>query len=284
MEKISLYIPCYNAGRTLGACLEAALRQSLPPEEVLVVDDGSTDASVSVAGRYPVRVIRLKENRGLGHARNTAFFEARNSLVAALDADCVAGREWLARLAAHFRDSGIVAAGGRLLEKEVTLADKWRAVHMAQSWGEEMVFDPPFLFGSNTLLRKSAVIDAGLYDPALRTNFEDVDISRRLVKRGRIVYDPGACCEHIRTDSPVSVVVSYCRWNSREINPAGNSVFSRALKPFLRYAGLARRTLLSDLVHARFGFLALDFLFILFYPALGLRKLIYDRKSENSQE
>jgi hypothetical protein len=85
---ISAVIPSYNVAAYLGQALDSVLGQTLPPLEVIVVDDGSTDASAAVAESYgpPVRVIRQK-NQGPSIARNRGLDEARGEWVAFLDGD-----------------------------------------------------------------------------------------------------------------------------------------------------------------------------------------------------
>jgi glycosyltransferase involved in cell wall biosynthesis len=96
---ISIITPCYNGARFLNATLRSALAQSRPPLEVLVVDDGSTDDSASIAESFgpPVRVIR-QSNQGESAARNHALAEARGTHVLFLDADDLLEPEALERL------------------------------------------------------------------------------------------------------------------------------------------------------------------------------------------
>lgn len=86
--KVTIAIPCYNAERWLRPCLESALAQTGVEPEVIVVDDGSTDTSVSIAREFGDR-IRLLEggHRGATHARNLALAEATGEWVQFLDAD-----------------------------------------------------------------------------------------------------------------------------------------------------------------------------------------------------
>ena len=211
MEKVSLYIPCYNARRYLKECLEGVLRQTCKIDEILVIDDGSTDGSLAIARNYPVRVIRHNRNKGLAAVRNTAFKESRNDLVAALDADCLADPEWLEGLMRCFDNKDIVGAGGRLLEKNTAgLADKWRLAHMKQDWGNDVVYDPLFLYGNNSVLRKSAVKKAGFYNERFKSNYEDIDLSSRIYACGsRMVYQPAALVEHLRQDTLRSILKGY---------------------------------------------------------------------------
>jgi glycosyltransferase involved in cell wall biosynthesis len=85
---VSIIITCYNYAEFLGEAIESALRQTYRPLEVIVVDDGSTDDSVAVASRYPVRLIAQK-NRGLSAATNVGVRVAHCEYVMRLDADDV---------------------------------------------------------------------------------------------------------------------------------------------------------------------------------------------------
>ena len=85
---ISVVIPVYNGARFLGPAIRSTLLQTLPPDEVIVADDGSDDDSAGIAGNFgdPVRVLRLP-HRGGAAALNSALAEARGDILAFLDAD-----------------------------------------------------------------------------------------------------------------------------------------------------------------------------------------------------
>jgi glycosyltransferase involved in cell wall biosynthesis len=86
---VSVLIPCHNAVRWVGACLESVLAQSWPSLEIIVVDDGSTDASAACVSLFEPRGVRLirTPNRGAAAARNRAFAESRGAFIQFLDAD-----------------------------------------------------------------------------------------------------------------------------------------------------------------------------------------------------
>ncbi|HET8650036.1 MAG TPA: glycosyltransferase family 2 protein [Gemmatimonadales bacterium] len=92
-HSISAVIPCYNAGAYLREAIESVLAQSRPVDEILIVDDGSTDDSPRIAEEYArrcgVRVIRSLTNCGNAAARNLAIRQATGDLLAWLDADDV---------------------------------------------------------------------------------------------------------------------------------------------------------------------------------------------------
>src|SRR5215470_7074334 len=111
MIKITGYTPAYNASKYLARTIQGLLSQTHPFDEVLVIDDGSTDDSASIASRYPeVRVVRHEKNKGLAAARNTAFSVARNDLIASVDADVVASPTWIATLLPHLDDPKVAGA------------------------------------------------------------------------------------------------------------------------------------------------------------------------------
>src|SRR5882672_136402 len=84
---ISIVIPCYNQAHFLAEAIESVLAQIWPADEIIVVDDGSTDNPGQVAARYPqVRCIR-QENQGLPGARNTGLRESHGDYLVFLDAD-----------------------------------------------------------------------------------------------------------------------------------------------------------------------------------------------------
>ncbi len=138
---MSVYIPAYNSAEFLSRAIDGLLAQTIPANEILVIDDGSRDSTAEIAARYPaVTLIRHPHNIGLGAARNTGFRTARNELVASLDADCVPDPGWLAGLVRHFDDPKVAGVGGRLIEgNQRTVADRWRRAHMPQEWGDRTI-------------------------------------------------------------------------------------------------------------------------------------------------
>jgi glycosyltransferase involved in cell wall biosynthesis/peptidoglycan/xylan/chitin deacetylase (PgdA/CDA1 family)/SAM-dependent methyltransferase len=84
---ISVIVPCYNQAHFLTEAIESILSQAYPHYEIVVIDDGSTDNTAEVAGRYPgVRCLR-QENRGLAAARNTGLRKSNGDYLVFLDAD-----------------------------------------------------------------------------------------------------------------------------------------------------------------------------------------------------
>jgi len=264
--KIALYVPCFNAEKTIQACLSAVLHQSRPADDILVIDDGSTDMTVKIASSFPVRIIKHAKNLGLAVARNSAIKNTNAKLIASLDSDCKPDKDWLKHLAKRVNSSNVAGAGGQTVEANASsVFDSWRAVHMKQHWGNSKKTNPPFLFGSNTLFRRDLLLKVGTYKEEYRNNFEDVDISNRLRKKGyNLVYEPRAIVGHLRKDDLPSLLNNFWKWNFAYYIKEGfyrnPERFAFKIKDNI---GLSNRFLEEDLENKRYELIYLDFLIAL---------------------
>jgi glycosyltransferase involved in cell wall biosynthesis len=115
---ISVVTAVYNGAKFLGATLDSVMRQACPPGEVIVVDDGSTDASPDIAAGFgpPIRVLRCA-HRGEASALNAGLVEARGELLAFIDADDLWDNQNLAQQSAALAsDLSIEAVFGRVVQ------------------------------------------------------------------------------------------------------------------------------------------------------------------------
>ena len=206
-------IPCYNGSVYVGTVIESVLRQNRPADEVLVVDDGSTDGSAEIIGRYPVRLLRHSGNRGLAVARNTAIEAATGDVILFIDADAVADADLVTVLLSGYDTPEVGGVGGQGVEANTySLADRWRARHASQSHGDKPR-DVEFLYGLCMSFRLSVLREVGGFNPAFRTNAEDVDVSLRLRRAGyRLRYLPDARVYHQRTDDEASLKRAMAAW------------------------------------------------------------------------
>jgi hypothetical protein len=103
-QRISIIIPAYNEERHLADCLDSVVAQTSLPDEVVVVDNNSTDQTVAIAARYPfVKLIR-EPKQGIVYARDAGFNAATGTILARTDADVVLPPDWVARLHAFYAD------------------------------------------------------------------------------------------------------------------------------------------------------------------------------------
>lgn len=201
---LSVVIPCRDAAGTVGEQLEALTRQRWDGSwEVLVADNGSTDASVAVAHsfreRLPgLRVVDASERRGPGHARNRGAAEATGDALLFTDADDRVGEGWLAAMGRALGEHDLVAAryDATLLNPEPVA----RSRANPQERGLIPYDYPPFLphAGGSSLGVKRRLHEAvGGFDEELPA-LEDTDYCWRIQLRGTpLVLAPGAVV-HIR--------------------------------------------------------------------------------------
>jgi len=244
--RITAAVPCYNAERFIADCIQSLLDQSRPPDEILVVDDGSTDRSaeiISNVGRafqpvdvgrafqpvhagstsqpvdvgrafQPVcKLITLDKNMGVAHGRNVLTKEASGDIIVFIDADAVADPNLIRELEACY-EAGVDGVGGRAIEAAGdSLADRWRRLHACQGHGEEFKPSVDFLWGVCSSYRREVLLEVGGFDERFRTNGEDAEMGFRLNEVGkRLVYTPDAIVHHQRTDTVISLCKMMYRW------------------------------------------------------------------------
>lgn len=198
--KASVIVPAYNAASTLGDCLASLRTLDYPNYETIVVDDGSTDSTAQIAEQAGARTIRL-EHRGLAAARNAGVEAASGEIIAFIDADARADRDWLYHLVETIARRDAAAASGPNFAPTPASA---RAAAMAVAPGlprEVRAGDADLaqLCGCNMALSKAALAKIGGFDPAFTTAGDDVDLSWRLTASGEtLAYAPGAVVIHER--------------------------------------------------------------------------------------
>jgi len=262
---ISLYIPAYNAADTLKPCLESVSRQSVQPDEVIVVDDGSKDNTAKIARQAGVRVIRHQRNRGVAAARNTAIRAAKGDFIASLDADLVARRDWLRTMLANFNGRRKIAGCcGRVIEKHTdTIADRWRAVHMKLNFGMRRSYTLRWLYCGISLIRRESFESVGLFDERCRWAYEDVDLSDRLRQADHaLLYDPAGMAYHLKRSKPGNVIRGFWGyWAAKnEMQGAYKSLRTAAKLMVERQMGIASYRIAEDIRHRRDELLPLDLL------------------------
>lgn len=235
--KVTAAIPCFNGASFLGGAIESLLAQTRPADEILVIDDGSTDGTPGVASSYPVALVQHRHNKGLAAARNTAISRAQGDIVAFLDVDAYAAPDWLRALLSGYEEQ-VGGVGGQGIEANIlSLADRWRRAHASQTHGQQEK-DVPYLPGLCMSFRRDAVERVGGFDLAFRTNGEDVDIGMRLTAAGyRLRYMPQARVYHQRTDDEASLKRTMAAWYSG----AYRARKANHRHPWMLFAGTLRR-------------------------------------------
>jgi hypothetical protein len=199
---VTVVVPAFNAHATLGETLASVAAQTYRALEILIVDDGSTDATAQIAedfclGEPRARLIR-KENGGVASARNQGIAEARGDWVAPVDADDLwhpakIERQVAAALAAP-ELPGFVYCWFRVIDEAghiIGAGEQWRVEGRAL---RQLVYRNVVGNGSGLLLSRAAALEAGGYDESLRARgaegCEDVSLQLQVARRHPVAVVP----------------------------------------------------------------------------------------------
>lgn len=201
----SVVIPAYNAASTLNACLGALADQSLPREkyEILVVDDGSRDATQQTVASFGARLL-TQPHKGPAAARNLGVRESQGDIVLFTDADCEPSPHWIEALVRAFKDPEVAGAKGIYATRQKTLIARFVQLEYEDKYDKmkrEHYID--FVDTYSAAYRKEVLLREEGFDPAFpRASGEDVDLSYRLSRRGhKLVFTPEAVVYHRHVDT-----------------------------------------------------------------------------------
>ena len=180
---LTIVIPAYNEESYLKQCLEAISRQTVMPDEVIVVDNNSTDKTAAIARSFPFVRVMIEKRQGLYHSRQTGMEAATTDIIARIDADTVVDSHWVETIKEAFTDPAVQALSGPVGYHDMPFPDFVKKVEdlclrLARVGQYE------FLMGANMALRQSAwqlVSDNLCNEPFL---FEDIDIAIHLGEYG----------------------------------------------------------------------------------------------------
>ena len=194
MARMSVIVCAHNEAQYLPSCLHSLLAQSRLPDEILVINNASTDATRAVAEAIPrVRVVD-EPRKGLVVARETGRHLATGEVLVYVDADCRAPLTWLERIEQRFvRDAQLIALSGpyrfydwdwwgRLLIRayDFTLAPA------TQLLVKHILRIGTIFYGGNFAVRADALVRIGGFDTSIEFHGEDTNIGRRLFAIGRV--------------------------------------------------------------------------------------------------
>jgi SAM-dependent methyltransferase len=203
---VAVIITSYNHAGFLADAIRSVLKQSRSADEIIVVDDGSTDDPAAIAAQFPpVRFVR-QENRGLSAARNTGLRECSSRYVAFLDADDRLLPEALREGLACFQrrpGSAFVYGGHRIV---------WQDGRARTSGIHRPIPERPYLallardlvgMHATVLYRRDCILAVGGFDETLRRR-EDYDVYLRLARRYPVASHPAIIAEYRQHGSNMS--------------------------------------------------------------------------------
>lgn len=186
---LSLVIPAYNEERNLKRCLQAVTAQTLPFDEIIVVDNNSKDKTAEIARAYNGLKLINEQLQGVLYASRTGYNSAACRIICRIDADTIIPPDWSKNVLKFFADNPKAAAvTGNCYFYDFPFRRGFRIVHHAVYYSlQKIIAGTEVLWGSNMAIRRDAwlaVRDDCMSDPGIH---EDIDLSLQLHRRGYVI-------------------------------------------------------------------------------------------------
>jgi len=212
MPKISIIIRCYNEEAHIGRLLSGIMAQTEKNFEVIVVDSGSTDATVSIASQYPTSIVNIPKNEfSFGRSLNLGCEAASGEILVIVSAHVYPlYRTWLEKLIEPFADERLACAYGRQCGDKHTKFSEHQVFARWFPLGSDSNQDHPFCNNANAAVRQS-VWKQFRYDETL-TGLEDLAWAKQVISHGyRIAYQAEAVVAHVHEETRAQVFNRYRR-------------------------------------------------------------------------
>jgi cellulose synthase/poly-beta-1,6-N-acetylglucosamine synthase-like glycosyltransferase len=196
---VSVIVPVRDGESTIADCLDAILATDYPAgrREILVVDNGSSDATAALIQERRVRYLR-EPRRGVSQARNLGIAASRGEILAFVDADCLVEPHWLPELVRPFEDPEVGAVAGELQHVAPTTPAERQAARLLGNW-QRFAFNsnPAYPITANAAYRRDVLDRIGGFDPHM-SRAQDVELGLRFRERSgrRLAYAERATAHH----------------------------------------------------------------------------------------
>lgn len=189
--KISVIIPAFNEEKYIKRCLIALINQEVKANEIIVIDNNSTDQTTIIAKSLGVNVISEK-NQGMIYARNCGFNYASYEIIARCDADVIVSSEWIKKIKNNFKKGSVDALSGPITYIDSPINFKTHLPsHLYLKTLKLFTNGKGFLIGPNMIITKNiwgkVKARVSLDDTKVH---EDIDLSLNILRvGGKIGYD-----------------------------------------------------------------------------------------------
>ncbi len=189
--KISAVVPTYNSEKILKECLDSLTSQTHPFDEIIIVDNASTDRTIEIIKNYPFKKILLEKNMERCVSRNTGWRAAQNEIVAIIENDSVYDKHWVEKVLECFENGADAVIDRRAVYKPETFISRMNDDFFRVKLNEKRY--RPF---SAWVYKKSVLEALNGYDET-QVGFEDTELGARLIRNGYLIkYQPEAIQYH----------------------------------------------------------------------------------------
>ncbi len=211
-QRVSVIIRCCNEEQHIGRLLSGILEQTLSEVEIIVVDSGSTDATLAIASRYPVQIRHIaRENFSFGRSLNIGCAAARGEFLVIASAHVYPiYRDWLEKLIAPFDDERVAVVYGQQRGDERSKYAEQQIFEKLYPAGPAQITDGYFCNNANAAVRRALWLELP-YNEAL-TGLEDLAWAKAIGERGlRVAYQGEAGVIHVHDERWRQVLNRYQR-------------------------------------------------------------------------
>ncbi len=251
---LSVIIPTLNSASTISLTLSSIFSNEFPREsfEVLVVDNGSSDRTVEIAEKYPVKIFYCSK-KGIGPPRNFGARMAEGGIVCFTDSDCIVERDWLPKIYGFFKkmpeadgvggpvlpypyyQKKIQKLTGEIFVEDQGYPEKLKKVEFGSAQG--------IIFGSNSAYKKEALMSVGGY---LEPGGSNLELAWRLASKERkLFFKPAIKVYHIFPANITSIFKQQFRWGSQFTQMKRIHNVDRGIKEIIHISYFPIRRLLS---------------------------------------
>ncbi|MFA4819885.1 MAG: glycosyltransferase family 2 protein [Candidatus Aenigmatarchaeota archaeon] len=233
MHDVSVIICTRNRPEHLQKCVASLLKQSVKPQEIIIVDDASDEridvtqmityvfssirnkVASLLSENIEIKYIRNKRRQGIARARNIGIAVAKGDVVAFIDDDGYAHRNWVKNLMNHYQTNAIVGVGGPVVEvgRHVEIKPSFKRLSYVTRHGDikhnyrvKKFRDTKnlrsgtvrFLMGGNMSFRRDVLLKMHGFNTQYKGNYyrEETDMCMRISRLGKIIFEPAAVAYH----------------------------------------------------------------------------------------
>jgi len=210
--KFSIIIRCFNEELHIARLLTGISRQTETDYEIILVDSGSTDATLSIASQYPVKIVYISpEEFSFGRALNRGCREASGEFLVFISAHCYpVYNDWLKCLTEPFKDPRVALSYGRQIGDLTTQFSEHRVFSAWFPPQSDFCKKDPFCNNANAAIRKSLRNEISYNEDI--TGLEDLSWAKQALEKGYLIaYSAKAEIVHVHNETPGQVKNRYRR-------------------------------------------------------------------------